>query len=172
MFTSATTAYTLTASNVSRASRASALVRVLVTSQPTPATAAALSVVATFAPPNFTGFCSKDFDSSAAVSVNGPGTVTYRWQRSDGGSRLWQTVNFTSAGTKVVTTGWSRDALGDYRIPVRTLSSNHTVEEGSELQFGMSEAGYIPDNSKNSVPVKLVCDISCPDIFEPYCLVI
>lgn len=172
MFTLATTAYTLTASNASRASRASALVGVSVTSQPTPAPFAALSVVATFAPPNFTGFCSKDFDCSAAISVNGPGTVTYRWERSDGGSRHWQAVSFTSAGTKVVTTGWSRDALGDYRISVRTLSSNHIVEEGGGLQFGMSEAGYISDNPKNCVPVKLVCDISCPDIFEPYCLVI
>jgi hypothetical protein len=45
----------------------------------------------------------------AQITVNGPGTVTYKWTRMDTpGGGATQTINFAAAGTKNVRTDWAR----------------------------------------------------------------
>jgi len=72
------------------------------------------SVTTTVNPANYSGPCTDaggkriDFQFSADITVNTAGTVTYKWERSDGASASEQSLTFASAGTKTVTTTWSR----------------------------------------------------------------
>lgn len=128
----ATTTYTLTASNAVDSTTSTA--QVIVTSDgytplptPTPTTFAVLGATATVNPSTFMGSCPKTFSCSAVITANGAGTVTYRWERSDGGSSAVQTVVFGSAGSQMVSTGWPRDVGGTYWVRVRTLAPNEIL---------------------------------------------
>jgi hypothetical protein len=44
---------------------------------------------------------------NADITVNGPCTVTYRWERSDGATGQVETVVFNSAGTQQIATLWT-----------------------------------------------------------------
>ncbi|WP_433366188.1 hypothetical protein [Streptosporangium sp. CA-115845] len=54
-------------------------------------------------PPSFSGVCSPGvrFAASAAITADGPGTVTYQWDSGWGGQR--GQLTFTEAGTQTVT---------------------------------------------------------------------
>ena len=116
-----TTNYTLTATNA--AGWRSLTIMVVVSGAPP---FAVTSVTASVSPSGYTGPCPKDFSCSAVITVNGPGTVTYRWERTDGPSST-QTIAFAGAGSKTVTTGWPRDASGNYFVRVRTLTPNEVA---------------------------------------------
>jgi len=107
---------------------------------PPPATAAfAVSgVTAGVEPVNFTGSCPKTFSCSAIITVNGPGTVTYRWERSDGLASSTQTAVFAAAGSQMVTTGWPRESSGSYWVRVRTLSPNEVVSNQANFTLNCS----------------------------------
>ena len=64
------------------------------------------SVVATASPANYTGPCPKTVNTSADITVDGPCTVTYRWERIDGATGPVETLVFSAAGTKTVSTSW------------------------------------------------------------------
>ncbi|MCE1253800.1 MAG: hypothetical protein LWX83_09655, partial [Anaerolineae bacterium] len=51
-------------------------------------------------PPGYT------FVFSATITANGPGNVTYDWEFSDGHKTDVQTLEYTAAGSKVVTASW------------------------------------------------------------------
>jgi hypothetical protein len=66
------------------------------------------------------GPCPKTIHFSGTIAANGPGTVTYRWERSDGATGPG-TLIFTSAGYQTVTTLWTHGAgTGWARIHVLT----------------------------------------------------
>jgi len=139
----ATTMYTLTASNA--AGSTTSMAQVVVSSDaytptpeptPTPAAFAVLGVTTMVDPSTFTGGCPKNFSCSAIITTNGAGTVTYRWERSDGGSSAVQTAVFGSAGSQMVATGWPRDVGGNYWVRVRTLSPNDVVS--NQANFTLS----------------------------------
>jgi uncharacterized protein YraI len=44
---------------------------------------------------------------AAKIRVNGPGTVTYHWTRSDGASGTGGTLVFSGAGAQIVTADWT-----------------------------------------------------------------
>jgi hypothetical protein len=126
-----TTIYALTASNAAGSTTSMAQVTVsssgyTPTPEPTPATFSVLGVTTTVEPSTFTG-CPKNFSCSAVITANGAGTVTYRWERSDGGSSSTQTVVFATAGSQMVSTGWPREVGGSYWVRVRTLSPNEIL---------------------------------------------
>ncbi len=50
--------------------------------------------------------CNEGFGVIGTITANGPGTVSYKWERSDGALPPTQTVTFTQAGTKTVTGSW------------------------------------------------------------------
>jgi hypothetical protein len=64
------------------------------------------SVVAKANPANYTGPCPKTVNTSADITVDGPCTVTYRWERIDGATGPVETLIFSAAGTKTVSTSW------------------------------------------------------------------
>jgi hypothetical protein len=83
------------------------------------------SVSLNVTPPSYTGLCPSSFTCTATITVSAPGTVTYRWEASDITSAL-QTLTFTSAGSKTVTTGWNPPTQYPW-VRVRTLSPNEKV---------------------------------------------
>jgi len=73
------------------------------------------------------------FDFEGRITVDSPMTVTYRWIRSDGASPPTETLTFSSAGSRTVTSSWQ---LGKRDHPVtlwkavevltpNTMTSNH-----------------------------------------------
>ena len=75
---------------------------------------AVTSVFITVSPDNYSGPCTDPggkkivFNFSADIKTNNAGDVTYTWQRSDNATAPEESLTFTSAGTKTVTTTWSR----------------------------------------------------------------
>ena len=65
-----------------------------------------ISVVAQANPSNYNGPCPKVVTTSADITVDGPCTVTYRWERIDGATGPVETLVFSAAGTKTVSTSW------------------------------------------------------------------
>jgi hypothetical protein len=140
----ATTTYILTATNEAGSTTATAQVTVLEAYTPPPeytpppTTFAVTSITASVNPATFTGSCPKNFSCSAVITVNAPGTVTYQWERSDGGSSPTQTVNFAAAGSQTVTTGWPRETSGDHWVRVRTLTPNEVVSNKASFTLSCS----------------------------------
>jgi len=136
VYPGASTVYTLTATNTAGSFSSTAQVFVTGASAepqaPIPAPApptvfAIIGVTASVDPQFFTGACPKSYICSAIISANGPGTVTYRWERSDGGSSPLQTASFAAAGPLAVTTGWARNTTGNHWVRVRTVSPNEVL---------------------------------------------
>jgi len=75
---------------------------------------AVTSVNTSVNPASYTGPCTDaggkriDFTFSADIKTNGAGEVTYTWQRSDNATAPEESLTFNSAGTKTVTSTWSR----------------------------------------------------------------
>ncbi len=117
----ASTAYTISATN-----SAGTVTRLAVTTvNPVPLPSvpfAVTSVIGNTSPATFTGACPKTFTFYATITANGPGTVTYRWERSDGGSSDIQSINFSEAGSKTTTLQWDLggSATGWHRVHVLT----------------------------------------------------
>jgi len=114
------TVYTISATNSSGTVTRSATATV--NSTPLPMPFAVTSVVATSSPTNFTGVCPKTFTFYATITVNGPGTVTYRWERDDGRYSDTQGIVFNAAGSRTTTMQWdlSGSSTGWHRIHVIT----------------------------------------------------
>ena len=121
------TNYTLTAYNASGASHQSTTVFI---SAILPFNVTSVYVSAN--PPSFTGSCPVTINFSAIITVNGPGTVTYRWEDSDGGAEDIQSIYFSSAGSQTVNGWWLVDTSGSYWLrvhvftPVETMSNQAT----------------------------------------------
>jgi hypothetical protein len=132
----ATTTYTLTATNEAGSTMATVQVVVLKTyAHPPLPEFAVTNVTASAAPSSFTGACPHNFNLVANITANGPGIVTYFWERSDGENSPTQTVNFAEAGSQTVTTGWSREASGASWVRVRTLTPNEMVSNQASLNL-------------------------------------
>lgn len=50
--------------------------------------------------------CSEGFGVIGTITANGPGTVSYKWERSDASTPPVQTITFDQAGTKTVSRDW------------------------------------------------------------------
>ncbi len=77
--------------------------------------------------PATNGLCPTAFTFSAVISTNGPGTVTYVWERSDGASAPNQTIAFSGAGSQTVMTTWTLSASYVGWQRVRILTPNARV---------------------------------------------
>jgi hypothetical protein len=56
--------------------------------------------------------CPIRYNFTGTLTTNGPTTVTYKWERSDGATAPVQTISFGAAGTQTVTTDWTLGAAG------------------------------------------------------------
>ena len=75
--------------------------------------------------PKVVGHCPITFKIGVDITVNGPGTVTYWFQHSDGSISPASSVTFSAAETKLVTENWTRNASGDYWVKLYVDTPNH-----------------------------------------------
>lgn len=97
----ATTTYTMTArcGTVTRTAQVTVTVNFAVTGVTAAVDVASASV---------TCGTTKTFNFSAIIAANAPGTVTYKWERSDGASQATaSSVTFAAAGSQTVSTTWT-----------------------------------------------------------------
>jgi serine/threonine protein kinase len=71
--------------------------------------------------------CPKTFSFFAEIIASGPGTATYRWERSNGDLGSLKSITFNQAGTKEVTDSWVLEDPGSYWIRVRVQEPNVVV---------------------------------------------
>ena len=119
----ASTVYTISATNsIGTVTRSAVTTVNSAPPPPAPIPFSVTSVTANTNPSTFTGACPKTFTFYATITANGPGTVTYRWERSDGGYSDPQSVTFYEAGTKTTTSQWelSTSSSGWHRAHVLT----------------------------------------------------
>ncbi len=133
------TNYTLTAT--SAAGWRSLSTAVLVSEAPSPPVFAVTSVSASADPPSFSGACPTTFNFYAAITANGPGTATYRWERSDGGVQQTQSISFTGPGSQTVSTTWQLGAQGSYWVRVHVFSPNETISNQASFTLICSSPG-------------------------------
>ena len=135
VFPTTSTNYTLTATNSTGWSNKSTTV--LVSGMPS---FTVTGVTASADPPSFSGACPTSFYSQAVITVNGPGTVTYRWERSDGGAESTQSVNFSSAGSQAVSTWWQVDTSGYYWVRVHVFTPGDIVSNQANFTLNCGSA--------------------------------
>lgn len=100
---------------------------VFVSGAPTPTSFAVTSVTASVDPSFFSGACPTTFNSYAVITANGPGTVTYRWEDSEGGYKPTENVYFSNAGSHSVNTSWPVGKSGSFWVRVHVFTPNETV---------------------------------------------
>ena len=66
-----------------------------------------------------------DFKLTADIFSDGPGTVTYAWEFSDGNISDEHSLDFPGAGTQTVSTTFKATATGDYWGRLRVDNPNH-----------------------------------------------
>ncbi|OGO15604.1 MAG: hypothetical protein A2Z02_01740 [Chloroflexi bacterium RBG_16_48_7] len=118
------TTYTLTATNASGTTTNSQIVNNTAYS-PEPVAFRVTNVTATSNQSTYEGSCPKTLTFSATITANGPGTITYRWERSDYNWGHMQSMTFTEAGSQSVTLNYDlgETSSGWYRVNVFTPSN-------------------------------------------------
>jgi hypothetical protein len=58
-------------------------------------------------PLTYSGACPATFHFTGTITMNGPGTVTYRWERSEGTLKTPQVLTFSTAGSQTVADQWA-----------------------------------------------------------------
>lgn len=78
-------------------------------------------------PTAFTGSCPHTFHFTGIIRTNAAGTVTYRWERSDGNSDT-RTLTFSAAGDKTVESGdFKSGSSGTFWARLHVLTPNDKV---------------------------------------------
>ena len=134
IFPMMSTNYTLTATNSTGSSMKSTTV--LVGTVPAPVSFAVIGVTASANPQSYYGHCPATANFFATITASGPGTVTYRWERSDGTSESLKSVIFASAGPQIVGTSWPLAASGTYWERLHVYAPNEMVS--NQASFSLS----------------------------------
>jgi hypothetical protein len=97
-------------------------------------------VTVSASPKSYTGACtpSTTFTFTGKITTNGAGTVTYKWERSDGASSSEDTITFSDAGTKTVTTTWTYGGAGN----VGTSWERLHVTDPNDIKSSKAEVKY------------------------------
>jgi hypothetical protein len=132
------TAFTLTATNVAGDSNMTATV--LVSGVPYTPSFAVTDVTVSVDPPSFSGACPTNFYSQAVITVNGPGTVTYRWEDSDGGTEPTQSLYFSSGSSQTVSTWWLVDTSGSYWVRLHVFTPSETISNQANFTLSCTSA--------------------------------
>ncbi len=90
----------------------------------TPIPGTVISVIAVVNPTIYSDICPGNFSFAATITMNGPGTVTYRWERSDGANKPPASITFSSAGTLAVTDQWASAPFGAFSEKIHVGSPN------------------------------------------------
>jgi hypothetical protein len=84
---------------------------------------------------NYTGPCPATHAFVADITVNGPCTVTYKWERSDGALAQVETAVFNAPGAQQVSTTWTLGGGGTVWQQVHILTPVSMVSNQAVLTF-------------------------------------
>ena len=99
------------------------------------------------------------------ITTNGPGSVTYRWERSDGATGQTETLNFTGAGTQTVTNSWQLSANGSFWERVHVLTPNDTSSNDASFTNNCGGGGFAVTATTASVSPSTYSG-ACPGMFD------
>jgi hypothetical protein len=108
--------------------------------QEVPPPFAVTGVTARADPESYTGACPRKFAFTAQITVNGPGTVEYTWERSDGATAPTQSISFEAAGSRAVSDVWQLGAAGSHWKRVRIVKPNEMVSNNAGFTLTCEEA--------------------------------
>ena len=142
----ATTVYILTATNAAGVS-ITATTQIIVSGAstpsptppvpvPSPPSFAVTSVTVSADPPFFSGACPTTANFYATITVNGPGTITYNWERSDGALSRIASLTFGGPGSQTANTSWPLDETGSYWKRVHVYTPNEIIS--NQASFTLS----------------------------------
>ncbi len=131
---STSTTFTLTATNAAGSSYESTTVFVSAY-QPS---FSVIVVTASVNPPSYSGDCPINIYSEAVITVNGAGTVSYRWEDSEGGIKPTENVYFSSAGSQSVGTWWPVGQSATLWVRLHVLSPNDTSSNQASFTVNCS----------------------------------
>ena len=138
VYPTTSTTYTLTVFNAAGATSQTATV--FVSGAPAPTSFAVTSVTASVDPSFFSGTCPTIVNSYAVIMANGSGTVSYRWEDSDGGFEPTQNVYFSSAGSQTVSSSWLVDTSGSYWVRVHIFTPNEIISNQPSFTLNCASA--------------------------------
>lgn len=125
---------------------------------------AVTDVIASVALTTFAGACPKDFNFSGRITANGPGTVTYRWERSDGDQSPTLTLTYPSAlAQTTVPAIWKADRDGTYWMRLHVLTPNDKTSERSTFTVDCTSGA-----SQSFAVTSVTADVD-PEIFSGTC---
>lgn len=73
---------------------------------------------------SFTGTCPRRFTFTGTVTASEPGTVTYKWERSDGTATPLETLIFAGSGSLTVVNAWDVPSTVDGWARLKVMSPN------------------------------------------------
>jgi hypothetical protein len=131
------TKYTLTAINTAGSSIQSATVFV---SGVPPQSFAVTSVTVSADPPSFSGACPTTVNFYGDIAVSGSGTVTYRWESSEGGTGSMQSINFLGASLQEVSISLQADTTGSYWVRLHIFTPNEILSNQANFTLNCASA--------------------------------
>lgn len=75
----------------------------------------------------FAGTCPKRFTFTGTITASEPGTISYKWERSDGTATPLETLIFTGSGSLTVVNAWDVASTGNGWARVKTMSPNEVT---------------------------------------------
>lgn len=115
---------------------------------------AVTSVTASVSPATFSGPCPHTINFSGQIAANGPGEVTYRWERSNGNMGPIKSVTFDTAGTKTVTSAnWELTQSGTYWAKLHVLTPNAMSSTQAKFTLNCAAAGEVTSVSVSVNPI-------------------
>ncbi|MEW5982497.1 MAG: hypothetical protein AB1806_09015 [Acidobacteriota bacterium] len=101
------------------------------TSAPTTSTPAAgirvTAVTAGVDTGSYSGACPRRFTFTGTITASEPGTVTHKWERSDGTTTPLETLIFPGSGSLTVVNSWDVASTTDGWARVKVMSPNETT---------------------------------------------
>lgn len=94
------------------------------------------NIIVDASPVTFTAKCPAVFSLTGEITANGPGAVTYRWDKSDGSSSADQTITFAGLGSQTVSTQWSGPPTGAGWAKLHILTPKEVVSSPANFTNG------------------------------------
>ncbi|MBM3127521.1 MAG: ATP-binding protein [Chloroflexi bacterium] len=111
--------------------------------------------------PDVIATCPITLNLQASIAVNQPGTVTYRWERSDGALLALNGLDFKTAGTRIVTDTWKIDHLVSGWVRLRIASPDSMQSNQASFSFRSTVPSSLQSVlQRNS---KVSSNLGCPE---------
>ena len=92
----------------------------------------------TVPPADLTHECPYEITFSSIITVNGPGEVRYKWEKSDMGNEPEESIIFDSASSREISTKWKLEGAGTNYVGwarVKITSPNELTSNQAEFSL-------------------------------------